>query len=190
MQKDNDNLHVAIIMDGNGRWAQNRKKPRSYGHKIGSENVEKISEFAFSHGVKTLTLYAFSCENWARPKAEVDELMRLLKVYLKKFTKKLVKNQIRLGSTGSAYLKNPDKNNGEFIKSGDILIKNDGTAKFGEISVNGSDSKISGNTWSIEKDYANFSNVNVSGSIETAVFKTNSVQAAGGTMIFRPSYKL
>jgi undecaprenyl diphosphate synthase len=100
MQKDNDNLHVAIIMDGNGRWAQNRKKPRSYGHKIGSENVEKISEFAFSHGVKTLTLYAFSCENWARPKAEVDELMRLLKVYLKKFTKKLVKNQIRLSISG------------------------------------------------------------------------------------------
>lgn len=96
MQKDNNNLHVAIIMDGNGRWAQNRKKPRSYGHKIGSDNVEKISDFAFSNGVKTLTLYAFSCENWARPKAEVDELMRLLKVYLKKFTKKLVKNQIRL----------------------------------------------------------------------------------------------
>ena len=100
MQKDNNNLHVAIIMDGNGRWAQNRKKPRSYGHKIGSDNVERISDFAFSNGVKTLTLYAFSCENWARPKAEVDELMRLLKVYLKKFTKKLVKNQIRLFISG------------------------------------------------------------------------------------------
>ena len=100
MQKDNNNLHVAIIMDGNGRWAQNRKKPRSYGHKIGSDNVERISDFAFSNGVKTLTLYAFSCENWARPKAEVDELMRLLKVYLKKFTKKLVKNQIRLYISG------------------------------------------------------------------------------------------
>ena len=59
MQKDNNNLHVAIIMDGNGRWAQNRKKPRSYGHKIGSDNVERISDFAFSNGVKTLTLYAF-----------------------------------------------------------------------------------------------------------------------------------
>lgn len=100
MQMDNKNLHVAIIMDGNGRWAQNRKKPRSYGHKIGSENVERISNFAFKNGVKTLTLYAFSCENWSRPKAEVDELMRLLKVYLKKFTKKLIKNEIRLFISG------------------------------------------------------------------------------------------
>ena len=73
-----DNLHVAIIMDGNGRWAQNRKKPRSYGHNQGSKNVEKISDYAFNNGVKTLTLYAFSCENWSRPKEQVDELMRLL----------------------------------------------------------------------------------------------------------------
>ena len=99
----------------------------------------------------------------------------------------IIKNQIKLGS---AYLKNPDKNKGEFIRSGDILIKDDGTAKFGEISVDGSKSEISSNTWSIGKDYASFSNVNVSGSIETAVFKTNSVQAAGGAMIFRPSYKV
>lgn len=100
-----------------------------------------------------------------------------------------IKNQIKLGS---AYLKNPDNknNNREFIRSGNILIKDDGTASFGEIFVNGSNSEISGNTWSIGKDYASFSNINVSGSIETAVFKTNSVQAAGGAMIFRPSYKV
>lgn len=95
-----DNLHVAIIMDGNGRWAQNRKKPRSYGHNQGSKNVEKISDYAFNNGVKTLTLYAFSCENWSRPKEEVDELMRLLKIYLNKFIKKLIKNEIRLFVSG------------------------------------------------------------------------------------------
>lgn len=88
--------HVGIIMDGNGRWAKLRGKERSYGHKFGSDNVEVITEHAFNRGVKTLTLYAFSCENWQRPEKEVNELMRLLKVYFKKFIKKLVKNSIRL----------------------------------------------------------------------------------------------
>ncbi len=88
--------HVGIIMDGNGRWAKLRGKERSYGHKFGSDNVEVITEHAFSRGVNTLTLYAFSCENWQRPEKEVNELMRLLKVYFKKFIKKLVKNDIRL----------------------------------------------------------------------------------------------
>ncbi len=88
--------HVGIIMDGNGRWAKLRGKERSYGHKIGSNNVEKIVAHAFKSGVTALSLYAFSSENWSRPKAEVDELMRLLKVYFKKFIGKLLKNDIRL----------------------------------------------------------------------------------------------
>ena len=88
--------HVAIIMDGNGRWATARGKERSFGHKKGSENVDRIVSHAFSRGVKTLSLYAFSAENWARPKAEVDELMRLLKIYFKKFIKKVLKNDVRL----------------------------------------------------------------------------------------------
>ena len=88
--------HVGIIMDGNGRWAKLRGKERSYGHKIGSNNVEKIVSHAFKSGVTALSLYAFSSENWSRPKAEVDELMRLLKVYFKKFIGKLLKNDIRL----------------------------------------------------------------------------------------------
>lgn len=88
--------HVGIIMDGNGRWAKLQGKERSFGHKHGSNNVEKIVEYAFARGVKALTLYAFSTENWARPKNEVDELMRLLKVYFKKFIKKVEKNNIRL----------------------------------------------------------------------------------------------
>lgn len=88
--------HVGIIMDGNGRWATARGKERSYGHKVGSDNVDKIVSYAFERGVKVLSLYAFSSENWARPKPEVDELMRLLKVYFKKFIKKVVKNKVRL----------------------------------------------------------------------------------------------
>ncbi len=88
--------HVGIIMDGNGRWAQARGKNRSYGHKFGSDNVERVASYAFEKGVRTLSLYAFSSENWARPKEEVDELMRLLEVYFKKFINKLVKKDIRL----------------------------------------------------------------------------------------------
>ena len=87
--------HVGIIMDGNGRWATLRGKKRTYGHKAGSDNVDLITAYAFNHGIKTLTLYAFSSENWQRPKEEVDELMRLLKVYFKKFIKKIIKKEIR-----------------------------------------------------------------------------------------------
>ncbi len=93
--------HVGIIMDGNGRWATARGKERSYGHKIGSKNVDLIVEHAFSTGVYALTLYAFSAENWARPKKEVDELMKLLKTYLKKFSKKLIDKGVKLVVAGS-----------------------------------------------------------------------------------------
>ncbi|MBE7084142.1 MAG: di-trans,poly-cis-decaprenylcistransferase [Clostridiales bacterium] len=93
--------HVAIIMDGNGRWAERRGKERSKGHIEGSKNVEKIATHAFKLGVKTLTLYAFSSENWSRPEKEVRELMRLLKTYLVKFAKKFAKKDVRLVVSGS-----------------------------------------------------------------------------------------
>jgi len=96
MEKTKFPLHVGIIMDGNGRWAEARGKKRSYGHNHGSANVERVVSHAFKRGIKVLTLYAFSSENWARPKEEVDELMRLLKSYFKKFIGKLLKNDIRL----------------------------------------------------------------------------------------------
>ena len=93
--------HVGIIMDGNGRWATARKKNRSYGHQVGSKNVDKIVSHAFKRGVQALTLYAFSSENWARPKEEVDKLMKLIEEYLKKFIKKVIKNGVRLKIVGS-----------------------------------------------------------------------------------------
>ena len=92
--------HIGIIMDGNGRWARLRGKNRSYGHRAGTANVERITEHTFNSGVKTLSLYAFSCENWARPKEEVDELMRLLEVYFKKFLKKMQREKIRITTMG------------------------------------------------------------------------------------------
>ncbi len=101
MVKEKFPSHVGIIMDGNGRWAEARGKKRSYGHRAGSDNVDRIVSHAFKRGVKALTLYAFSSENWARPKEEVDELMRLLKTYLKKFVGKMLKYNIRLKVIGS-----------------------------------------------------------------------------------------
>lgn len=92
--------HVGIIMDGNGRWAVARGKNRSFGHRAGTANVEKITRYAFKSGVKVLSLYAFSSENWSRPKAEVDELMRLLERYIKKFLKTLEKEGVRLTVMG------------------------------------------------------------------------------------------
>lgn len=92
--------HVGIIMDGNGRWALLRGEKRSYGHRAGTANVEKITEHAFKLGIKTLSLYAFSSENWARPKEEVDELMRLLETYFKKFLKKVEKEKLRINVMG------------------------------------------------------------------------------------------
>ncbi len=92
--------HVGIIMDGNGRWAKARGKKRAFGHKAGAKNVDRVVTHAFSRGVKTLSLYAFSSENWLRPKEEVDELMKLLETYFNKFISKAVKNDVRLNVMG------------------------------------------------------------------------------------------
>ncbi len=92
--------HVAIIMDGNGRWAQQKKRPRLYGHKVGVESVQEVVECAGEWGVKVLTLYAFSTENWNRPGAEVNGLMGLLKSYLLSEISRMVKNRIRLVTIG------------------------------------------------------------------------------------------
>ncbi len=92
--------HVGIIMDGNGRWAEKKGKKRSFGHKHGSKNVDRVVSHAFSRGIKTLTLYAFSSENWSRPKEEVDELMKLLKIYFTKYLGKIIKNGVCLKVIG------------------------------------------------------------------------------------------
>ncbi len=100
--------HIGIIMDGNGRWATARGKNRSFGHSAGAKNVDRVVTHAFDSGVKVVTLYAFSSENWARPKAEVDELMRLLKVFFQKFIKKIIKNKIKLFVMGDLDGLRPD----------------------------------------------------------------------------------
>ena len=86
--------HIAIILDGNGRWAKAKGMPRNYGHVQGSKNVEKICEAAYKMGVKYLTVYAFSTENWSRPKSEVDALMKLLRNYMKTCLKTAENNRM------------------------------------------------------------------------------------------------
>ena len=75
--------HVAFIMDGNGRWAKRRGMPREYGHKVGAENLRTVAEYCFSIGIRYMTVYAFSTENWSRPEREVQSIMSLLGEYLK-----------------------------------------------------------------------------------------------------------
>jgi len=92
--------HIAIILDGNGRWAKKKGMPRNYGHAQGSKNVERICEAAHDLGVKYLTVYAFSTENWKRPKDEVDALMTLLRNYMKTCLKTAGKNNMRVRVLG------------------------------------------------------------------------------------------
>jgi undecaprenyl diphosphate synthase len=103
MSETNLNIpkHVAIILDGNGRWAKKRMMPRNFGHTQGSKVVEKICEDAYKIGIKYLTVYAFSTENWKRPKDEVDALFKLLNNYLDTSIKTSKKNNMRVRIIGN-----------------------------------------------------------------------------------------
>ena len=92
--------HVAVIMDGNGRWAERRGLDRIEGHRAGIESVRAVVRAAHELGVRQLTLYAFSTENWSRPKGEVDELMRLLEHYLESELEEVDRNGIRVRAIG------------------------------------------------------------------------------------------
>ena len=92
--------HVAIILDGNGRWAKAKGMPRNYGHTAGAKNVETVCQAAHDLGVKYVTMYAFSTENWNRPEGEVEALMKLLESYLKNCIKTADKNNMRVRVIG------------------------------------------------------------------------------------------
>lgn len=107
-KEDNSLTHIAIIMDGNGRWATKRGLPRSMGHKKGAETVKEITRAAGELGVKYLTLYAFSTENWQRSPDEVETLMGLLRQYLKSDLQELQKNNVRIRFIGERDMLAPD----------------------------------------------------------------------------------
>ena len=100
--------HVAIIMDGNGRWGIKKKKSRNYGHKAGLNTVEKIIKSSIKNNINYLTLYAFSTENWKRPKKEINFLFNLLKDFLNKKTNQLNKNGIKFKMIGSKKMLSKD----------------------------------------------------------------------------------
>ena len=93
-------MHIAIIMDGNGRWAGQRGLPRTAGHRAGADAVDRVVTAAARHGIEALTLYAFSCANWQRPKSEVRSLFGLFERYLREQTQRCLAQSIRLNVIG------------------------------------------------------------------------------------------
>jgi len=134
--------HVAIIMDGNGRWAQKRRMPRIFGHRKGMETVRRILQAARDIGVEHVTLYAFSAENWSRPKLEVSALMRLLEEYLRQEVDELDESNVKLLTIG-----NIDKLPGYAKKELDAakgrLAKNDGQKLVLALNYGGRDEILS-----------------------------------------------
>lgn len=117
--------HVAVIMDGNGRWAKTRHLPRVEGHRRGADSAREIIRTAGEFGIKYLTLYAFSAENWNRPKDEVDALMKYLVHYLKSETRELDKSNVKLEVIGQIY-RLPENVQEQLQKSIVTLSKNNG----------------------------------------------------------------
>src|SRR5688500_14036338 len=117
--------HVAVIMDGNGRWAKERSLPRVEGHRHGAESVRAVVRAAGEFGIKYLTLYAFSMENWSRPKEEVDTLMKYLDRYLRNEIGELQKNNVRLEVIGQIY-RLPEFVQEQLKKTISALQKNNG----------------------------------------------------------------
>jgi undecaprenyl diphosphate synthase len=128
--------HVAIIMDGNGRWAKQRHLPRVEGHRNGVESVRAIVRAAGEAGVKYLTLYAFSVENWNRPKDEVDTLMQYLAKFLKNEIPELNKSNVRLDAIGQIY-RLPEFVQEQLKKTKAALAKNNGLTLILALSYGG-----------------------------------------------------
>ncbi|HVN68011.1 MAG TPA: polyprenyl diphosphate synthase, partial [Candidatus Sulfotelmatobacter sp.] len=100
MDKERIPTHIAVIMDGNGRWAKQRNRPRIFGHKEGAESVRAILKGCAEFGVKYLTVYAFSTENWGRPREEVDFLINLFSATIDREMDELMKNGVKLQFLG------------------------------------------------------------------------------------------
>src|SRR5215510_973243 len=128
--------HVAIVMDGNGRWAKQRGLPRVEGHRNGVESVRAIVRAAGEVGIKYLTLYAFSVENWNRPKDEVDTLMRYLARFLKNEIGELDRNNVRLEVIGQIY-RLPEFVQDQIQKTKAALARNNGLTLILALSYGG-----------------------------------------------------
>jgi len=125
IDKNNLPKHIGIIMDGNGRWAKKRGMPRTFGHRFGAETLEKISVYCGELGIKAITAYAFSTENWKRPKAEVDAIMDLLLEYLKSAEERIGGRNVVIRVIGD---RTPlsDEIKEQIIKTEELTAKNTG----------------------------------------------------------------
>ena len=121
--------HIAIIMDGNGRWAKSKGLPRSVGHTNGAKALQRVVEACKKYNIKTLTVFAFSTENWGRPKEEVDFLMNLFSRYLTNQFDKLIENKIKFNVLGDKSRFSPD------IQEKMIKLEN-ATKDFNEFTLN------------------------------------------------------
>ncbi len=128
--------HVAIIMDGNGRWAKERHLPRVEGHRVGAESARAVVRAAGELGIKYLTLYAFSVENWNRPKDEVDTLMKYLARYLRSETAELQRHNVRLEAIGQIY-RLPEFVQEQLHRTRAALAKNNGLTLILALSYGG-----------------------------------------------------
>src|SRR5579872_253111 len=128
--------HVAVIMDGNGRWAKSRHLPRVEGHRRGADSAREIIRTAGELGIKYLTLYAFSVENWNRPKDEVDALMKYLAHYMKTEFAELNRNNVRLEVIGQIH-RLPEFVQKQLKKTQDALSKNNGLTLIMALSYGG-----------------------------------------------------
>ncbi len=117
--------HVAIILDGNGRWAKSKGMPRNYGHTVGAKNVETVCQAAHDLGIKYVTMYAFSTENWNRPDSEVAALMKLLESYLKNCIRTADRNNMRVRVIGDT-AKLTEKFRNQIRALEEASAKNDG----------------------------------------------------------------
>lgn len=167
--------HVAIIMDGNGRWAKERNKPRVEGHYQGAKQIEKVLQSAKDCGIKYITLYAFSSENWNRPKDEVDALMSLLLASIQENRKLIIENKIRFRTIGNIEelpqncveeirkLENDSKN---FTEQTLVLALNYGsrdelTRAVSKLATNVADGKIKASEITYEKIAENFDTADI-----------------------------
>ena len=107
IQIDDRLKHIAFIMDGNGRWAQKRGKPREYGHRFGVEALERVSRYCRDQGLSAMTVYAFSTENWKRPKVEVNAIMKLLEQYITKMQRRVNEDCVRYCFIGNIDVLSP-----------------------------------------------------------------------------------
>ena len=169
-QIDIDKLpeHIAIIMDGNGRWAKKKYLPRNFGHQEGMKRVVEIVEASTKLGIKHLTLYAFSTENWKRPKDEVEGLMKILIIYIRNELDKLIKNNVRLNILGDIRVL-PNLAKLEVERAIDETKDNDGMVLNIAINYGGRDDIING-VKTILKD-AELGNINIE-DIDDNLFST------------------